>query len=317
MFRNEDEVLVYLCASSSNQKWFGEPASWVNDDLVIKYLCRTNEFVTCSHLLNSNIIDVYYNVMKDDKNFNFDNIPYKFRTIAMYRDMKEKKGLSRETKIIIDLLFNKLTIKKVCEKYEDLPINITNLLNYFEGNEVLLEIDYNLQIAEIYFWENIDHDIEILSEAISNLDLSWDVLSEDDKIKFANGTSKLGNSISDIYEYIVGNNLTKHFDIVSFCNKFLGFKFEHDVSWLREFDMKKYFGMKRGKPSITIMKMNADGETVNITPEVVSEILEVLRENNIPTFKIIVDRAINSYVFNEFDAFIDSMSKDKTKKMNS
>ena len=79
--------------------------------------------------------------------------------------------------------------------------------------------------------------------------------------------------------------------------------------------MKNYFGMKRGRPSITITKKNSNGEAVNITPDVVDEILEVLNKNNIPTFKIIVDKAIASYVDNEFDAFIDSMNKSKTKDL--
>lgn len=315
MFRDKDEVLGYLCTSNSGQKWFGEPAEWVDDDLVIEYLCRTNEFNTCAHLLNSNVVNTYYSMKKDDRDFDFEKIPHKFRTIVMYHSMRDKKGLLKETKIIIDLLFNGLSIKDICRKYGELPTNVNTLLECFEENAIAVEIEYNLRLAEADFFESIDSDIEILLEAIKGLDLSWDVLSDEDKIRFANETCKLSNSIADVYEYIVGNNLNEYSDIVTFCKKFLGFKFEHDVSWLKEFDMKNYFGMKRGRPSITIIKKNSNGEAVNITPDVVDEILEVLNKNNIPTFKIIVDKAIASYVDNEFDAFINSMSKSKTKDL--
>ncbi len=317
MFKNKDEVLSYLCTSNHCLKWYGEPAQWVDDDLVIKYLCRTNDFITCAHLLNSNVVDTYYNIKKDDNDFILDNIPHKFRTFAMYYNLQDKKGLSKETKIVMDLLFNSLSIKNVCYKYDEVPTNVMNLLDYFEKNGVLQEINYNLQMVEAKFWENIDSDIETFLDAIKGLDLSGSVLSDDDKIMFANKTSMLGNSISDIYEYIVGNNLIEYFNIVSFCNKFLGFKFGYDVSWFKEFDMKKYFGMKKGKPSITIMKMSSNGDTVNITPDIVKDILEALNKNNIPTFKIIVNKAIVSYVDNEFDAFIDNMRKNKTKKLGS
>lgn len=316
MFRSKDEVLSYLCSSKHNQKWFGEPAKFVDDELVIEYLCRTDDFNTCSHLLNDHIVGVYYTLKKNDKEFSLENIPYKYRTKLMYHDSIRKKGLSKEIKIIIDLLYKGSTLKDVCQKYDELPSNITELLKSFEENDIAYTIDYNLQMLEIDFWENIDNDVETLMNIIGKLDLSWDVLSNEDKLKFAVESGKLVNSVSDIYEYVVGNNLKQYYDIVSFCDKYLGFKFEHNVIWLKEFDIKKYFGIKRGKTTISIKKLNSNGEIVNISYDAVSEILDLLNQNKIPTYSIIVEKAIASYIDNQLDHFIDSMKPQKAKSLD-
>lgn len=265
-----------------------------NEYDVFNYLCKTSDFEMCKDLLNNDIIDAYFNKMKDDENFNIEIIPYKFRKAEMYEQLKDKKNQSKETSIVIDLLFNNLSVRDIRREYDESIEKINSIIYAFEGTNIYNQICYNLDILTIDFFENIDKDIELLSSVINLLDLSYDELLSDDKFTFAAEIGKLSNSLSSIYEFIEINNLNKYNDIINFCDNYLDFdcdNYDYDVKWLKEFDIK-------------------DNDIENVTEYKLKEIVNALKEFNFPTSNIVVEYAADSYYNDELDLFMDSMIRD-------
>ena len=288
MFKNEYDVFNYLCELKKSK---GDEDL---KDLVIWYLCKTSDFEMCKDLLNNDIIDAYFNKMKDDENFNIEIIPYKFRKAEMYEQLKDKKNQSKETSIVIDLLFNNLSVRDIRREYDESIEKINSIIYAFEGTNIYNQICYNLDILTIDFFENIDKDIELLSSVINLLDLSYDELLSDDKFAFAAETGKLSNSLSSIYEFIEINNLNKYNDIINFCDNYLDFdcdNYDYDVKWLKEFDIN-------------------DNDIENVTEYKLKEIVNALKEFNLPTSNIVVEYAADSYYNDELDLFMDSMIRD-------
>ncbi len=288
MFKNEYDVFNYLCELKKSK---GDEDL---KDLVIWYLCKTSDFEMCKDLLNNDIIDAYFNKMKDDENFNIEIIPYKFRKAEMYEQLKDKENQSKETSIVIDLLFNNLSVRDIRREYDESIEKINSIIYAFEGTNIYNQICYNLDILTIDFFENIDKDIELLSSVINLLDLSYDELLSDDKFAFAAETGKLSNSLSSIYEFIEINNLNKYNDIINFCDNYLDFdcdNYDYDVKWLKEFDIN-------------------DNDIENVTEYKLKEIVNALKEFNLPTSNIVVEYAADSYFNDELDLFMDSMIRD-------
>ena len=292
MFKNEYDVFNYLCELKKSK---GDEDL---KDLVIWYLCKTSDFEMCKDLLNNDIIDAYFNKMKDDENFNIEIIPYKFRKAEMYEQLKDKENQSKETSIVIDLLFNKLFIRDIRKKYNKSIEKINSIIYNFKGTDVYSQINDNLEKLTIDFFKNIDKDIELLSSTINSLDLSHDELSSDNKFLFAAENSKLTNSLSSIYEYTKIYDLNQYNYIAKFCEDYLDFDFEHydyDVKWLKEFDIN-------------------DNDIENVTEYKLKEIADYLKKFNIPTSNIIVEYAAN-YYNDDFDLFMDTMISNYSKTL--
>ena len=184
-------------------------------------------------------------------------------------------------------------------------------------------------------------DIINLRTIIQNLgDLNPNKLTPEQKINFAYNLSKAGthHSLAEINEFLERYPMYGDEDftsVQSFFRHHLNFKYkkmaksdevalydnekylaQNGQNWLRKFDLNETFKVKDGKPIATLKYLTPDGEALELTIDKANEILDYLKENEVPLRSCIVNEAFRRYARGELDNFINELENgygEKTK----
>lgn len=211
------------------------------------------------------------------------------------------ESLSKETKIPLARINN--TIELLKDGDPDLY------------NEIKIKLANNQAV-----WVNIMiEDCNTLSKIISSLGNISNFLTREQKIKFAYLFNKYShNDLEKIYRFI--NKYPDKIDnakiINAFYKKVLKYNYlgndttlinerktiEYNNRWLKKFDKVDYFKIENGIPTIK----NQYLEHI-ITIDIVENIINVLKENNVPLNDMIVKESIRAYYNNCLTDFIEMM----------
>jgi len=161
--------------------------------------------------------------------------------------------------------------------------------------------------------------VEGILGSLGNIERS--ILSNAQKIQFAYLIQEVNFPLRELFNYVnETNQCKKHLMFVAFCEYQLKYKYEptekpksrvcipkEKCEWLRPFDLNTKFTDKNGQ-AVKCYYMNKEGTQVEVTAKEAIEVINALRENQIPDTTCIVNEAIRRYALNELDVFVEQLT---------
>lgn len=303
-----------------------------NEQAVINYFSGLS-----STMMDDNLLTVIISKLKTVKNQGVVGASDDVVSIILNKEPKVLKSFKNE--IVNSVILNELlniaknksgTIREIAEKYDVTVATVGSVLEIIKDTQIELydKIKEVLGKKQDLYSSNMVIDISKLNSIICFLGINDrkvdSGLTNEDKVKFSYlGSKYLNNSLEEIYKFNLnsGSKFAKDYyrQVDEFFSKFLHFDLiyndsttdvlESDIytlndSWLKLFDIDKFFAIKDDRPTIEHFYLSKENHKKQFTIDIANDIVDILRLHNIPLIHIIVRQAFRAYFTGKLDEYL-------------